>query len=229
MYGSDSLTYEETANGKSQNNNDEDDVNNPVSVQMHAKERHGGQEVSSAVTPEEVEALLGADNKTKDGEQVNNNHSNNATEVSVVAKPQSEADHSNDDEDGAYNIVPTEVLTKKLNISNLLKAETVAISVLSAAFEDESKAGKDTHFEHDKDKYEEGINTAFNLAISKFHLSCTLLVIFYVCIIAYTSLLCKYKYIKFSQKHVNLQCDLFHFAQKVQYGLLNLFYYIHCK
>ena len=69
---------------------------------------------SSAVTPEEVEALLGADNETEHGKQVNNNHSNNATEVSVVAKPQSEADHSNDDEDGAYNIVPTEVLAKKL-------------------------------------------------------------------------------------------------------------------
>ena len=175
---SDCLANKESGNGENQNYNYEDDMRYPISGQVHTEESHGGQQMSSAVAPEEVEALLGGNDEAEQRKQVNNNESNNAAPVSVVAKPHCKANHAKDDKNGTYNIVPAKVLTNKLEGANLFKAETIAISVSGAAGKDKSKAGKNTHFKHNKNKCEEGINTAFNLAISKFHLSCTLLVFF---------------------------------------------------
>lgn len=160
ILSSDGLADKEAHNGDDQNNRDESDLD-ALAGTIDADESHGGQEVSRAVTPEEV--IGGRNGQTEEGDEVDNDHADGAADVSVIAGVEGKTEHSDDNEDGAYNVVPAYSFTKKLEGADLLQGETVTILVSSAS--NKTETGKNAHFEHNYDVNQKGVDASLDFVV----------------------------------------------------------------
>lgn len=175
VFGSDRLADEEADNCYYEDCKDENYLRDLTGI-LKSKNGHCGKEVRGAVTPEEVIYAGAGNDKTKEGEKVDNDHSDDAAEIAVITDPDSESKHCKDDEDGTYNEVPADIFADERKRIDLLRSDTGAILICRSGCE--TIAGKNAHLKHDDEVDKKSIHAVLDFAVHKFHSSHTLLVFF---------------------------------------------------
>ena len=175
VFGSDGLTDKEEDDCYYQNRENENYLRN-LACGLKSENGHGGKEVRGAVTPKEVVCACAGNDKAKEGEEVNNNHSDDAAKIAVITDPKSESKHCKDNENGTYNEVPADIFANKRKSTDLLRSDTGAILICRSGCK--TITGKNAHLKHDDEINKKSIHAIFDFAVHKFHSSHTLLVFF---------------------------------------------------